>query len=180
MSTIVMPDTSFLLSEDQLLAQRARSDELEAFREQTRQENLNKAERIVGRIKPVHEVDPKTSLMDKYSEIIKDVPIYGASVLVAIYRRPEKTKGGIIVTSGNLDEDLYQGKVGLVIKIGPYPPDEDDLKYFNGKPPQIGDWVVFKASNGTSFGLLDRKGDCRFLKERRDIWMTIPDPDMVW
>lgn len=150
------------------------------FKEQVRKEKEENVERIVGRVKPAHEVDPKQALVEKYSEIVKDIPIYGASVLVAIYRRPEKTKGGIILSSENLDEDLYQGKVGLVLKTGPYPLDEEDNKFFDGKLPSIGDWVVFKVSEGMSFGLLDKKGDCRFLKDRRSILMTIPDPDLIW
>lgn len=130
--------------------------------------------------KSLHEENPKKILFDKYSEIVKDIPIYGPSVLVAIYRRPEKTAGGIIRPSSSLDEDIYQGKVGLVLKTGPYPPDAEDNKFFDGKAPQVGDWVVFRASDGISFGLLDKKGDCRFLKDRRSIWMTIPDPEFVW
>lgn len=131
-------------------------------------------------VKSLHEEDPKKVLLDKYYDFIKDIPIYGASILVAIYRRPEKTAGGIIRPGSSLDEDIYQGKVGLVLKTGPFPEDEEDKKFFNGRVPQVGDWVVFRASEGISFGFLDRKGDCRFLKDRRSIWMTIPDPEMVW
>lgn len=180
MSAITMPDTDFLLSPAQLAEVRRKRDELEVFREQRKKENLEKVEKVTGLIKSSHDVDPKKFLLDKYSELIKDIPVYGASVIVAIYRRPEKTAGGIIRPGSSLDEDIYQGKVGLVLKCGPYPPDSDDMKWFDGKPPQVGDWVVFRASNGVSFGLLDKKGDCRFIKERRDIWMTIPDPELVW
>jgi len=127
-----------------------------------------------------HEVDPRQELLDKYSETVKDISIYGDSLLVAIYQRPKKTKGGILLTDEYLEEDLYQGKVGLVLKVGPYPADELDMKWFNGRPPQVGDWVTFRASDGISFGLLDSKGDCRFLKDRRSAWMVIPHPDMIW
>lgn len=132
------------------------------------------------RTKFTHEDDPKKLLMDKYSRTVEDLSIYGDSLLVAIYRRPEKTKGGILLSNEYLDEDLYQGKVGLVLKVGPYPADEMDLKWFNGRLPQVGDWVTFRASDGISFGLLDNKGDCRFLKDRRSVWMVIPEPDMIW
>lgn len=178
--SVIVPDTMFMLTEEQLAERRKKHDDLEAFREQSRKENLEKVERITGIIKSAHDADPKETLISKYSETVKDIPIYGASVLVAIYRRPEKTKGGIIRPESNLDEDVYQGKVGLVLKVGPYPADEEDMKFFNGKLPEVGDWVVFRASDGISFGLLEKKGDCRFLKDRRSIWMVIPEPEMVW
>lgn len=178
MSTIVAPDTEFLLSPDQLAERRKRQEELEKYREEIKKESSGTVE--TGRIKPLHEVDPKQALLDKYSEVIKNVPVHGFGLVVAIYRRPEKTKGGVILSSQNLDEDIYQGKVGLVIKTGPWPASEDDLHYFDGRLPQVGDWVVFNASDGKAFGLLDKKGDCRFIKNRQSIWMTIPEPDMVW
>lgn len=179
MTQLQMPDTSFLLSPEELVTRKKKDEELEMWREQSILEG-QKVEKIIGRIKPTHDIDPKQHLLDKYSEIIKNIPIHGASVLVVIYRRPERTKGGVILSAANLDEDLYQGKVGLVLKTGPYPADEEDMKFFDGRLPEVGDWVVFRASDGTSFGLLDKKGDCRFLKDRRSIWMKIPDPDVIW
>lgn len=121
----------------------------------------------------------KEEILEKYS-LLKDVPVYGASLLVAVYRRPEKTKGGVYLTDRVLEEDIYQGKVGLVLKLGPFPMSEEDIKYFDGSPPKVGDWVVFNTNAGTPLGLFDKKGDCRFLKERRSVLMTIPDPEMVW
>lgn len=126
------------------------------------------------------EIDKKQELMDKYSHILGDIPLYGSSLLVAMYRRPEKTKGGVYLTDRVLEEDLYQGKVGLVLKMGPYPFDEEDRKYFGDNPPKVGDWVVFNTNSGTPFGLLDKKGDCRFIKERRSVFMVISDPELIW
>lgn len=180
MSTIVVPDTGFLLSEEQLAECRRKNEEMEAWRAQNKEERLKKVEAKVGLVRSSHAEDPRQVLLDKYSEIIKTIPVHGPSLLVAIYRRPEKTAGGIIRPDSSLDEDIYQGKVGLVLKAGPYPADEGDMKFFDGKLPDVGDWVVFRASEGISFGLLDKKGDCRFLKDRRSVWMTIPDPELVW
>ena len=43
----------------------------------------------------------------------------GYQVLVAIYVRPKVTKSGIHIPDQTLQEDEYQGKVGLVLSWGP-------------------------------------------------------------
>ena len=40
-------------------------------------------------------------------------------MLCAIYIAPEKTAGGIIRPQSNIDEDIHQGKVGLIVGVGP-------------------------------------------------------------
>lgn len=134
----------------------------------------------VQRVLPEHTTDPKQELFDKYKDVINQMKLHGSSVLVAIYRRPEKTKGGIFVTGTNLDEDIWQGKVGLVLKVGPAPYDTEERKFFDCEPPQVGDWVVFKVSEAITIGVLERKGDCRVVRDRTRILMTIEHPDLVW
>jgi hypothetical protein len=65
-----------------------------------------------------HEKDPRDVILDEIGDLSK-FEIANNEVLVATYRRPEKTRGGIILTPYNLNEDLYQSKAGLVVKIGP-------------------------------------------------------------
>ena len=43
-----------------------------------------------------HEVDPKTAILDKVSDLT-GVEVFGSDVLVALYIPPEKTKSGIIL-----------------------------------------------------------------------------------
>ena len=132
------------------------------------------------RVLPAHESDTKQELFDKYKDIIDTIHIYGPSILVAVYRRPKKTKGGILIPDSNLDEDIYQGKVGLILKVGPFPIDEEDKMFFDCETPKVGDWVAFKVSEALTFGILEKEGDCRFLKDRRSILMKIPHPDLIW
>src|SRR6185437_4499433 len=66
----------------------------------------------------------------------------GHDVLVAVYTRAgSKTAGGIIIAD-TYREDDFQGKVGLVLSIGPMCCDEqtDGLwsAWFGGRPPKIG------------------------------------------
>jgi len=67
-----------------------------------------------------HSVDPKKVILDEMGDISK-VELFNNQVLVAIYMRPEKTASGILLPGQTRDEDKYQGKAGLVIKLGPMP-----------------------------------------------------------
>ena len=124
----------------------------------------------------LHEADPKEKLLADLGDISK-IELFNTNVLVAVYVRPEKTKGGIIMSSKSLDEDRYQSKVGLVVKTGPSAFVESDGKWFNGLKIKVGDWLVFRPSDGwniTVNGVLCRMFDDASFKGR------IPHPDNVY
>jgi hypothetical protein len=103
-----------------------------------------------------------------YKEIgdLDDIIVFGARVLVAIYFRPEKIMG-IIRPQSNVEEDAYQSKVGLVLKLGPDTFDD------SVKP---GDYVVYRASDGFP---LSRNGvPCRILRDE-SVMLKISNP-MEW
>ena len=123
-----------------------------------------------------HEVDPKEALLAELGDTSK-IELLNTNVLVAVYIRPEKTKGGIIMTTKSRDEDRYQSKVGLIVKTGPTAFVETDGKWFNGLDLKVGDWVVFRPSDGwniTVNGVLCRMFDDAIIKGR------IPHPDSVY
>ena len=62
-------------------------------------------------------IDPRKDLLDRVGNL-DELKIFNNQVLIATYIRPEKTKGGIIMTQNTRDEDRYQSKVGLVLKFG--------------------------------------------------------------
>jgi co-chaperonin GroES (HSP10) len=124
----------------------------------------------------LHEADPKEKLLADLGDISK-IELFNTNVLVAVYIRPEKTKGGIIMSSRSLDEDRYQSKVGLVVKTGPSAFVESDGKWFNGLKIKTGDWLVFRPSDGwniTVNGVLCRMFDDASFKGR------IHHPDNVY
>ena len=103
---------------------------------------------------------------------LRTVQVFGARLLVAIYFRPEKTKGGVIRPDSKLDTDAYQSKIGFVLKLGPHAFVSDDDAQFiervNG-----GDYVLYRASDGFP---VDRNGiPCRILRDEQ-IMMKIDDP----
>lgn len=120
--------------------------------------------------------DPKQALLDAVGDL-SSFDIFHNQILVAIYVRPEKTKGGIILTDKTLEEDEYQGKVGLVVKKGPsaFLDSEDDD--FQGQNVSEGDWVVFRVGDGWQLTIRDTA--CRILTDRT-IRMRVKNPGDIF
>ena len=69
-----------------------------------------------------HDRDPREQLIEEAAPFIGDIEPMGRQVLLAAYRRPEKTAGGVYLADGvntARAEDVYQGKVQLILKVGP-------------------------------------------------------------
>jgi len=125
----------------------------------------------------VHFKDPKKEILDDIGAQISTVQVLGARVLVGVYVRPTKTAAGIILTDKSADEDKYQGKVGLVLKLGPIAFQDDATHRFGDIKPKVGDWVVFNV--GDTFGMEVGKRRCRSVEDV-DIHMIIERPDGLW
>jgi len=123
-----------------------------------------------------HEVDPKEKLFAEIGDLSK-FEVFNTGVLLAVYVRPEKTKSGFYLTDKTREEDRYQSKVGLVVRKGPSAFVESDGKWFDGLNIDVGDWLVFRPSDGwniTVHGVLCRMCDDASFK------MRIPHPDEVY
>lgn len=108
---------------------------------------------------------------------LDDVEVFHNMVLVATYIRPEKTAGGIIRPEKTRDEDKWQGKAGLVLKVGSIAFVDDATTKFNGVRVHAGDWVVFNVNDG--FAMDFNKVRCRLLQDVH-IKMRVLNPDEVW
>lgn len=121
-----------------------------------------------------HDVDPRDALLAKLGNALDGFEIADNFVLIATYRRPEKTQGGIILTSGVLTEDIHQCKAGLVVKMGP----SVDFPLLDIK---LHDWVVLKPSDGWAMEILT-KGEpvhCRLALDTQ-IRGRLAHPSLVW
>lgn len=127
-------------------------------------------------MKMAHTIDPKTELLQEVGDI-KEVEIFNNQILCAIYIRPQKTKSGIILTEKYVDEDKYQGKVGLVLKMGPEAFVDDSGKWFKNMKIKVGDWVVFRPSDGWSVSINGKS--CRILDDVA-IRGRVQSPDIIW
>ena len=127
-----------------------------------------------------HDTDPKKDIWDNIGDL-SSFELFNNQVLVAVYVRPEKTAGGIIIPGATRDEDKIQGKVGLVVKKGPeaFVGAEE---WFGNTTLEIGDWVVFRPSDGWSItinGGNKEKVLCRILDDV-NIRGRVQHPDHVW
>ena len=123
-----------------------------------------------------HIEDPANEIRKRIGDISK-IEVLHNQTLVGVYIRPEKTKGGILLTSQTRDEDRYQGKAGLVLKKGPLAFVDDDNNKFHGQNVDIGDWVFYRVSDG--FPLVLNGTLCRLLEEVH-VKGKIPSPDVVF
>lgn len=91
--------------------------------------------------------NPKLAII-KAAGDLSEIDVFTDLVMVGTYIRPEKTSGGIIRPQEVVKEDEYQGKVGLVLKVGPlaYSDWEDPAE--RGENAEIGTWVVFHVKDG--------------------------------
>lgn len=122
-----------------------------------------------------HDEDPAKILLEQVGDL-SQVEVYNNQVLVAIYMRSGKTKGGVYTGPGTEKEDEYQGKAMLVLKTGPTAFVTDD-KWFTGGGPKPGDWII--ARPGDTWQLSLNKCRCRMMNDTA-VRMKIPSPDLVW
>jgi len=123
-----------------------------------------------------HSEDPKAAILKEIGDIDK-VEVFNNQILCAIYVRPEKTKSGIILTSQTREEDKYQGKVGLVIKMGPEACVDETGKWFKNHTIEVGDWVYFRPSDGWAMNI--NGVPCRVIDDT-DIRGRAAAPDIIW
>lgn len=69
----------------------------------------------------IHHDDPGEAAKEVIDAVgnLDDFVIFGAQVLIGVYVRPATTRGGFIIGADTTLEDVWQGKVGLILKIGP-------------------------------------------------------------
>ena len=125
-----------------------------------------------------HIVDPGEELMDRIGDLSEIVVPFN-KVLVGIYMRPNKTKSGIELPDQVRDEDRFQGKSGLILKKGPMAFQDDDRVKFYGLNPDVGEWIVFRPSNGMKLDIRSKNGHCILLVDTQ-VELVIPSPDMVF
>ncbi len=127
-------------------------------------------------MKMEHINDPREEILKQIGDI-SGVEIFNNQILCAVYIRPEKTKGGIILTDNVRGEDRFQGKVGLLIGMGPAAFQDESGQWFNNSSFKLHDWLVFRPSDGWSVtvnGVL-----CRMMSDTQ-VKARISSPDEVW
>ena len=123
-----------------------------------------------------HDGDPKEKLLKELGDL-SQIELFNNQILCAVYIRPNKTKSGLYLSDNVVAEDRYQGKVGLLVGMGPLAFQDDNGQWFNNASFNMHDWLVFRPSEGWSItvnGVL-----CRVLSDTQ-VKMRIPSPDAAW
>ena len=113
--------------------------------------------------------------MAKVGDISAYREIFPTKVLCATLVR-EKI-GSIVLSDKSKDEDVYQGKAFLVLKLGACAYQNTDIVDYHGFGPKIGDWVEARPADGEHLKI--NGTDCRIFHER-DIRGILEDPTIVW
>jgi hypothetical protein len=129
-----------------------------------------------------HKSDPRQDLLERIGPLPAGI-VQFSRILVAVYQPPvvEKTDAGLFLTPAMQDDDLeeflWQGKVGLIVAMGAQAYVDDEATRFHGVANRVGDWVWFRPSSGEA---CDVNGVfCRVFSEG-GIYGPIPHPDYVW
>lgn len=126
--------------------------------------------------------DPKEALLEAAGNL-DGIEVFHNLVLVATYVAPEKI-GSIIMPDRSIAENRFQGKVGLVLKVGPLAFKDDNIAKFGGVELQAGDWVVYRPSDGIEHFIKDRRTvndglPCRLIEDAH-IKGRVSDPALVY
>jgi co-chaperonin GroES (HSP10) len=130
------------------------------------------------RLRTIHVEDPREVIWATVGKELDLVEPMNQQVLVALYIRPAThTASGLEIAEAAVDEDRYQGKIGMVLKKGPRAFVDDGPVKFHGQDVEPGDWVVYRASDGLKGMIGDR--EIRFIP---DVYIKakIDHPDAVF
>jgi co-chaperonin GroES (HSP10) len=122
--------------------------------------------------------EQKARLIERTAEAVASLDVARNRVLVATYYVSKVTAGGIIMPNKTVDENRFQGKVGLVLKMGPFAFKYDETEAHHGIiVPEIGDWVFYRPSDSWESAL--RGVSCRFIWDD-SIAGILTDPTIIW
>jgi len=132
-----------------------------------------------------HEVDPRDEILKRAGDL-SSIEIFGSDVLLAVYERPKKTASGIILTDKYREEDRWQGKVHLILKIGPAAWLDENGDRF--RDIEAGQWVILRPSDGQLVTINNMrrsavsKDDALLCRIAQDISirMRVDHPDQIW
>lgn len=112
----------------------------------------------------VHDEDPADRIFDNAGDLT-EIEVFNNQVLVGVYlrdgdgKKEAKTKGGLIVPNAVTNEDKYQSKTGVILNMGPNAFNDPSGNWFANEEFSVGDWVVFRPSDGWSLTLVSYDGN---------------------
>jgi co-chaperonin GroES (HSP10) len=134
---------------------------------------------LLAAMRMVHDEPPDEVIWRDVGPLDK-IEVLGQNVLICTYVRPAtRTIGGIEIPETATEEDRYQGRVGMVLKLGlqAFIDSEKPPVKFNGFKLTPGQWIVYRPSDGIRFQI--GKRDCRLIADVH-VKMRLDTPDEVY
>lgn len=121
-------------------------------------------------------------LYDSYAPLADAIGVYGDDCLIAMFNRSDlgeaKTSGGIILPDQTTAEDDFQGKVGMLMKVGPdFQTKDGNAEFFGLNVPKVGDWIMVRVGDTYSFKV---KGKMFRMCEAKMLRGAVTKPDVIW
>lgn len=121
--------------------------------------------------------DPRAVINRRLADDAARVEVFGNRVLIATSPVLTASAGGIIFTDKTKNEERFQGKVGLILKVGPVAFKYDGSYPWEGPVPVVGDWVFYRASDTWECAI--GGVSCRFIDDSMIVG-RIPEPELIW
>ena len=154
----------------------ARSNAIGKMR-QIAESKLNTTNPKLAHLRAVSGRDRATMKQFMKGALGEELVVLHSQVLVMGYVPPLMTKGGIIRPDKTVEEERFQGNVGLVVALGGGAFKDDNIAQFNGDSLAIGDWVMYVAADGISMFI--REVPCRLFSDTR-ILMKVTSPEIYY
>ena len=122
-----------------------------------------------------HVVSPRQEIHDRLGDYA--ISLAQTRVLVATYVRPQQTAAGVFVPDKTRNEDVFQGKVGLVLRRGPMCFVDGPNYAFGGFNAPLDCWVAYRTQDGIPMKV--NGVDCRILRDT-EIVAVVDHPDTVF
>lgn len=123
---------------------------------------------------------PQTSAADILASIgdaLDKITVFHNQLLVGVYIRSNVTAGGVHLPDSAVDEDKWQGKVGLVLKVGQAAFKNDARNDFGGLSVKQGEWAMFRVSDAPALSI--NGVHCR-LVEDINVRGVVETPEIIW
>lgn len=125
--------------------------------------------------------DPVKAVLDAIGDKIEGIEVFGSRVLCATYIGPDRSAGGILFTDRKLLESRFQGKIFLVLKVGPIAFQDDAINKFGGLKAAPLEWVIANPSDGYELFTVDEGAAvaCRIFEDTT-IKGKVNNPEIVY
>jgi co-chaperonin GroES (HSP10) len=107
--------------------------------------------------------DPKLAVWHALGDSLDELVLYRNDVLLVTAPIMAKSEGGIYYADNTKKEVRFQGKIGMIVRIGEVAFNDAEIWPNENTRPTVGDWVVYR--NADTHECAINKLSCRFIKD---------------